>query len=95
MTSTTWRIRVVLALGHAGDRLDWKYFNMHQMEFYGKLNLLKTGLIFADGSAPSASDTPKRFKRPRWAAAWRRAAKAADVLEGIINGVDYDVWNPP
>ena len=28
--------------------LDWKYFNWHQMEFYGKLNLLKTGLVFAD-----------------------------------------------
>ena len=28
--------------------LDWKYFNWHQMEFYGNLNLLKTGLVFAD-----------------------------------------------
>ena len=28
--------------------LDWKYFNLHQMEFYGKLNLLKTGIVFAD-----------------------------------------------
>ncbi|HEX7446934.1 MAG TPA: glycogen/starch synthase, partial [Pirellulales bacterium] len=28
--------------------LDWKYFNWHQMEFYGKLNLMKTGLVFAD-----------------------------------------------
>ena len=28
--------------------LDWKYFNWQQMEFFGNLNLLKTGLIFAD-----------------------------------------------
>src|SRR5262249_25097485 len=28
--------------------LDWKYFNWHQMEFWGKLNLLKTGIAFAD-----------------------------------------------
>ena len=28
--------------------LDWKYFNWHQMEFYGQLNLLKTGIVFAD-----------------------------------------------
>ncbi len=28
--------------------LDWKYFNWHQMEFHGMLNLLKTGLVFAD-----------------------------------------------
>ena len=28
--------------------LDWKYFNWHQMEFHGHLNLLKTGIVFAD-----------------------------------------------
>ena len=28
--------------------LDWRLFNWHQMEFYGKLNLLKAGLVFAD-----------------------------------------------
>ncbi len=28
--------------------LDWKYFNWQQMEFHGKLNLLKTGMVFAD-----------------------------------------------
>ena len=28
--------------------LDWKYFNWQQMEYFGNLNLLKTGLIFAD-----------------------------------------------
>src|SRR5262245_34090094 len=28
--------------------LDWKYFNWHQMEFFGQLNLMKTGLVFAD-----------------------------------------------
>ncbi len=28
--------------------LDWKYFNWQQMEFYGNLNLMKTGLVFAD-----------------------------------------------
>ena len=28
--------------------LDWKYFNWHQMEFHGHLNLMKTGIVFAD-----------------------------------------------
>ncbi len=28
--------------------LDWKYFNWRQMEFHGNLNLLKTGMVFAD-----------------------------------------------
>ena len=47
--STTWPIQGVfwhwdmLLTG-----LDWKYFNWQQMEFFGNLNLLKTGLVFAD-----------------------------------------------
>src|SRR5690606_1211994 len=28
--------------------LDWRYFNWQQMEFYGQLNFLKSGLAFAD-----------------------------------------------
>ncbi|MDB5385404.1 MAG: glycogen/starch synthase, ADP-glucose type [Planctomycetaceae bacterium] len=28
--------------------LDWKYFNWRQMEFFGQLNLLKTGIVFSD-----------------------------------------------
>ena len=28
--------------------IDWKYFNWRQMEFYGNLSFLKTGIAFAD-----------------------------------------------
>ena len=28
--------------------IDWKYFNWQQMEYYGNLNFLKSGLAFAD-----------------------------------------------
>jgi starch synthase len=28
--------------------IDWKYFNWRQMEFYGNLSILKSGLAFAD-----------------------------------------------
>ncbi|MBL8849688.1 MAG: glycogen/starch synthase, partial [Planctomycetaceae bacterium] len=28
--------------------LDWKYFNYHQLEFWGHLNLLKGGIVFSD-----------------------------------------------
>ncbi|MFO0898492.1 MAG: glycogen synthase GlgA [Pirellulales bacterium] len=75
--------------------LDWKYFNWHQMEFFGKLNLLKTGLVFAD-----AVNTVS----PRYAEEIQSAPLGCglegvlhlrrDVLSGIINGVDYGEWNP-
>ena len=75
--------------------LDWKYFNWHQMEFYGQLNLLKSGIVFAD-SINTVS--------PRYAQEIQRAALGCglenvlhhrrSVLSGIINGVNYDIWNP-
>jgi starch synthase len=74
--------------------LDWKYFNWRQMEFFGSLNLLKTGLVFADSintvspryaeeiqSAPLGSGLEGVLQH-------RRAS-----LSGILNGVDYHQWN--
>jgi len=75
--------------------LDWKYFNWQQMEFFGHLNLLKTGLVFAD-SINTVS--------PRYAQEIQTAPLGAglegvlqnrhDVLSGIINGVNYQEWDP-
>jgi starch synthase len=75
--------------------LDWKYFNWHQMEFFGKLNLLKTGLVFAD----AINTVSPRYAEEIQASSLgcglegvlqqRRA-----VLSGILNGVDYTLWNP-
>jgi starch synthase len=75
--------------------LDWKYFNWHQMEFFGNLNLLKTGLVFAD-----AINTVS----PRYAEEIQSAPLGCGLegvlqnrrkdLYGILNGVDYRQWNP-
>lgn len=75
--------------------IDWKYFNMHQMEFYGKLNLLKTGLIFADGLTTVSHRYAQEIQTPEMGCGLEGVLqKRADVLEGIVNGVDYEVWNP-
>lgn len=75
--------------------LDWKYFNLHQMEFYGKLNLLKTGLVFADGITTVSSTYAQEIQTPELGCGLEGVLlKRADVLEGIVNGVSYDVWNP-
>ncbi len=75
--------------------LDWKYFNWQQMEFFGQLNLMKTGLVFSDAintvspryaeeiqSAPLGSGLEGVLQQKR------------NILSGIINGVDYSQWNP-
>lgn len=75
--------------------LDWKYFNWQQMEFYGNLNLLKTGLVFADHISTVS---------PRYAQEIQTEAQGcgldgvlrhrSEVLTGILNGVDYRQWDP-
>ena len=75
--------------------IDWKYFNWHQMEYYGKLNLLKTGIVFAD----SINTVSGRYAQEIQSAPLGCGLEAVlqhrrDVLSGIINGVDYSAWNP-
>lgn len=75
--------------------LDWKYFNWHQMEFFGKLNLMKTGLVFADAlSTVSPRYAEEIQSAPLGCGLEGVLQQRRDVLSGIINGVDYSVWNP-
>jgi starch synthase len=75
--------------------LDWKYFNWHQMEFYGKLNLLKTGIVFADGINTVSQRYAEEIQSdPLGCGLEGVLQQRADVLTGVVNGVSYDVWNP-
>ncbi|MHC4399843.1 MAG: glycogen synthase GlgA [Planctomycetota bacterium] len=75
--------------------LDWKYFNWRQMEAYGELNLLKTGLSFADAVSTVSPRYAQEIQTPELGECLEGALKQrSDVLSGILNGVDYDLWNP-
>lgn len=75
--------------------LDWKYFNWHQMEFFGKLNLLKTGLVFADAlNTVSPRYAEEIQASPLGCGLEGVLQQRRDVLSGILNGVDYGAWNP-
>ena len=75
--------------------LDWKYFNWKQMEFYGDLNLLKTGIVFADAMSTVSRRYAEEIQTPDLGCGMEGVLQQRrDVLHGIINGVDYRVWNP-
>jgi len=75
--------------------LDWKYYNWRQMEHYNRLNLLKTGIVFADSiNAVSPSYAEEIQSQPHGYGLEGVLKHRSNVLNGIINGVDYDVWNP-
>jgi starch synthase len=75
--------------------LDWKYFNWRQMEFYGNLSFLKTGIVFADMlSTVSPTYAREIMSVPLGCGMEGALQHRAEDLVGIINGVDYDLWNP-
>ncbi|MCA9197080.1 MAG: glycogen synthase GlgA [Planctomycetales bacterium] len=75
--------------------IDWKFFNWHQMEFYGKLNLLKTGLVFCDSINTVSPTYAKEIQSAPLGCGLEEVLSCRrDVLSGIINGVNYDVWSP-
>ena len=75
--------------------LDWKYFNWHQMEYYGKLNLLKTGLVFADALSTVSPRYALEIQNPAFGCGLEGLLQhRRDVLTGILNGVDESEWNP-
>ncbi len=75
--------------------LDWKYFNWRQMEAYGQLNLLKSGVTFADRITTVSPTYAQEIQTAEFGCGLQGVLTAhRDSLVGILNGVDTDVWNP-
>ena len=75
--------------------IDWKHFNYEEMEFYGRLNFLKTGLVFADAINTVSPTYAKEIQTPEQGCGLESVLqhRAADV-SGILNGIDGTSWNP-
>ncbi|MEM8734841.1 MAG: glycogen/starch synthase, partial [Planctomycetota bacterium] len=75
--------------------LDWKYFNWEQMEFHGELNLLKSGIVFADRVTTVSPTYAREITTPEFGCGLEKTiASRGESLLGIVNGVDYAEWNP-
>ena len=65
------------------------------VEFYGRMNFLKAGIVYADRVNTVSPTYAKEIQTEAFGFGLdgllrSRAAK----LSGILNGIDYDVWNP-
>ncbi len=75
--------------------LDWKLFNPRQLEFYGKLSFLKAGIVFADLINTVSPTYAKEIQTPYFGYGMQGVlAENRNRLFGIVNGVDYSVWDP-
>ncbi len=75
--------------------IDSKFFNMEMLEFYDKVNLLKGGIVFSD-IINTVSPTYSReiqTKEFGYGLEGVLAKRKRDVF-GILNGLDYSIWNP-
>jgi starch synthase len=75
--------------------IGWSHFNWQELEFYGKLNLLKGGLVFTDRLSTVSPRYALEIQTPECGAGLEGilTLRAKDLC-GIINGIDYAVWNP-
>ena len=75
--------------------LDWSFFNLRYLEFYGKINFLKGGIVFADAINTVSPNYAEEIKTAEQGFGLEGVFRErATSLCGILNGVDYNVWNP-
>ncbi|MGC8928186.1 MAG: glycogen synthase GlgA [Myxococcota bacterium] len=75
--------------------LPWSLFNYRQLEYYGKLNFLKAGLVFADAITTVSKKYAEEIKTPEYGCGLEGVLQERNAdLYGILNGVDYSVWDP-
>jgi starch synthase len=75
--------------------LDWSLFAPRYLEFYGKINFLKGGLVFADAITTVSSTYAGEIKTAEQGFGLEGVfQERAASLVGILNGADYEVWNP-
>lgn len=75
--------------------IDWKFFNWRQMEFYGQLNLLKTGIVFADAISTVSPRYAEEIQTAEYGCGLEGVLRhRSDSITGILNGIDVLEWDP-
>ncbi|WP_457681509.1 glycogen synthase [Thermovibrio sp.] len=75
--------------------LGWELFNVEALEFWGKVNFLKGGIVFSDAVNTVSPTYAKEITTPEMGYGLDGVLrKYSYKLFGILNGIDYDVWNP-
>lgn len=75
--------------------LDWGLFNPEMLEFYGRINLLKAGIAFSDLINTVSHTYSQEIQTKEFGFGLEgMLTKRRDSLFGILNGLDYSIWNP-
>lgn len=70
-------------------------FRVEGLEYYGKVNLLKGGIVFSDHVSTVSQKYAQEIQTDEFGHGLEGVLRSrADHLVGILNGVDYGDWNP-
>lgn len=75
--------------------LDERFFTLRGVEFFGKLNFLKGGILFADKITTVSEQHKREIQTPQYGCGLDAVLREnAFKLTGILHGADYSRWNP-
>jgi starch synthase len=75
--------------------IGWEYFTPNSLEFYGRINFLKGGIVFSDILNTVSKRYSEEIQTPEFGAGLEGILQTRkNDLFGIINGIDYDEWSP-
>ena len=72
-----------------------QHYHPEGFEYYGQASFLKAGLALADRLSTVSPTYAQEIQTPEHGLGFDGLLRARNkVLHGILNGVDYDIWNP-
>lgn len=75
--------------------LDWKYFNNGDLEYYDDINFMKAGIVYSDKITTVSHTYAREIQDPYFGEGLDGILRSrSHDLSGIINGLDYDEYNP-
>ena len=75
--------------------LDSRFFSAPYLEFYDKINFLKGGVVFADGVSTVSPTYAEEIETAEYGFGLEGIFQSREKeIAGILNGIDYSVWNP-
>jgi len=75
--------------------IGWEYFTPDYLEFFGKIDFLKGGIVFSDVINTVSRKYSEEIQTPEFGHGLDGILRTRrDDLYGIVNGIDYEEWDP-
>lgn len=75
--------------------LDGYYFNEHDLKYFDAINFMKGGIVHSTAFNTVSENYAQEIKYPFYGEGLDGIIREyQNKLSGIVNGIDYDLWNP-